>query len=155
MEKIINIDFRYYQKNKKQTTKWLSDIFESNEKDMNLEKQLTNGVYFTILLLNNMPVSVCRFVVFDNRKTVFCSRQVQTVNKFRNKGYAERVLNEGFNFLKENYNCKKVVSYIDKNNKPSLSLHKKIGYIKKEKPAKYYKQNRFSFENSEIFEKKI
>ena len=120
---------------------------------MNLDKQFANNVFFTILLLNNKPISVCRFILFDNRKTIFCSRQVLTIEKYRQKGYAKKVLNEGFLFLSKNYSCKKVISYIDKDNEASLILHKKAGYVKKEKNLKYYIKNRFAFKNCIIMEK--
>ena len=45
---------------------------------MDINQQLTHGVYFTLLLVDDIPASVCRFVIFDNRKTVFCSRSVYT-----------------------------------------------------------------------------
>lgn len=153
MQKLINIDENFYKENKKQTTEWLCNIFEVDKETLNLDKQLSNWVYFTLLLINNIPASVCRFVIFDYRKTIYCSRQVLTKKEFRRKGYAEIVLNEGFKFLSENHNCKKMISYIDKDNKASLNLHKKIGYIKLEKVPKYYSQNRFAFDDCEILEK--
>lgn len=153
MEQLINIDKTFYTQNKNKTTNWLCNIFGISKEEMNLDKQLSNGVYFTLLLKDNQPVSVCRFVVFDDRKTVFCSRQIQTHEKFRQQGYAEKVLNEGFKFLKEKYNCKKMISYISKDNFASLALHKKVGYIKQTKPIKYYKENRFAFEDCEIMER--
>ena len=120
---------------------------------MDINQQLTHGVYFTLLLVDDIPASVCRFVIFDNRKTVFCSRSVYTKEEFRQSGYATKVLIEGFKFLKDNYNCKKLISYISKDNLASIKLHIKAGYHKQTKYIKYYIENRFSFDDSEIYEK--
>lgn len=155
MDEIVNIDLDYYNKNKSQVTNWLCDIFEASAESLNLDGQFNNYCYFTLYLKENEPASVCRFIRFDNRKTVFCSRMVFTKEKFRGQGLARKVLDEGFKFLTEKYGCKRMISYISNDNKSSISLHKKSGYKPISKDIKFYKTNRFSFEDSSIYERNV
>lgn len=103
---------------------------------------------------NNEVVSWCRVAKPWNRKTIYVIRQIETKEKFKRKGYAEICYSEAEKYISTLNNAKKIITFVDNENTPSIRFHEKNGYVRTENTSKYL-IDLYGWNSAIMFEKKV
>ena len=80
------------------------------------------------MIFEEKVVAVCRYALLDDCVDKWIEWQITTREGFKGKGYASLAVENGNNYIKQNYAGRKIVATIWDWNTPSLKFHSKLGY---------------------------
>lgn len=87
------------------------------------------NVCYGVVLTDGKIVCLCRFAKVYDSKTIYCTRQINTLKEYQNKGYAVMCYETIPNYLKTK-NAKRLISFVASNNFSSQHLHEKSNFKK-------------------------
>ena len=113
-----------------------------------------NGFYFFAFDEKDNVTAWGRCAKTWRRKTMYCIRQVETKEEYRNKGYASQLYKVCEEYLKRDGIAKRIYTFVDKDNVASLRFHEKNGYSRVNKVSKEIREIH-GWESAIMFEKQI
>lgn len=85
-------------------------------------------VFFSVVIFEEKVVAVCRYALLDDCVDKWIEWQITTREGFKGKGYASLAVENGNNYIKQNYAGRKIIATIWDWNTASLKFHSKLGY---------------------------
>lgn len=116
-----------------------------------IREHVNNDGYFCLLLVGDDVASICRISPVDKKEKIYINRPIVTSEEYQGMGYATMCLLESEKHLQA-LGCKKLISFVDKGNIASISLHKKAGYEIVQCDS-IYKKSRYAWATAIMFEK--
>ncbi len=159
MEKIKSfvLDKQLFFKDKERYLSLINSFYKANGDDfsnLNIEEMIVNkNVFYSLVMNGNNVVCLCRFAKMCDRKTMYCIRQINTLENYQHKGYAVMCYSAILNYVKSQ-GGRRIVSFVANGNKHSQELHRKCGY-KEIIPSKVLKKTNYYFEDSCCYEKHV
>lgn len=154
----IIVNKKNYDENKENVVNVLHIFYPDDQININdIFKTLQNeGAFYCFLIDdNNEVVSYCRGVKVWNRKTFFVIRQVETLDKYKGKGYAGKCYKAAEDYISKFYsNTKKIIAFVDNENHSSVRFHEKNGYILNDKASEYLR-TLYGWKSAFMFEKNV
>lgn len=136
--KVINKD--EYQQNKSTYLKMIKQLFKNddskiantkelvNHLDTIFDKNIDNDAFLILNIENDKIISIVNFLQYNNIENLWCLFSIFTLKNYRKKGYGKKILKYGIEQVKKK-NAKILISGIEKDNKVSIKLHQKVGFI--------------------------